>query len=58
MVRFLEGVYDRHLSRNADLSYANLQDISWDEQTNWEGVQGLETAVNVPEALKRQLGME
>jgi uncharacterized protein YjbI with pentapeptide repeats len=44
--------------RKADLSYANLQNVSWDEQTNWEGVQGLETAVNVPDALKRQLGME
>ncbi|MBW4582215.1 MAG: pentapeptide repeat-containing protein [Tildeniella nuda ZEHNDER 1965/U140] len=42
----------------ADLGYANLQDIFWDKNTNWEGVQGLETAVNVPEALKRQLGME
>ncbi len=44
--------------RGADLSYADLYSISWDEQTNWEGVQGLETAVNVPGALKRQLGME
>ncbi len=44
--------------RGADLSHANLRDISWDEETNWEGVKGLETAVNVPEALKRQLGLE
>ncbi|MBW4691722.1 MAG: pentapeptide repeat-containing protein [Lyngbya sp. HA4199-MV5] len=44
--------------RGADLSDTDLRDISWDEKTNWEGVQGLETAVNVPEALKRQLGME
>ncbi|MDY7016130.1 MAG: pentapeptide repeat-containing protein, partial [Cyanobacteriota bacterium] len=45
----------------ADLNGANLAgtdliDIFWDEQTNWEGVRGLETAVNVPEALKQQLG--
>jgi hypothetical protein len=33
-------------------------DILWDEQTNWEGVRGLETAVNVPEALKQQLGIK
>jgi len=32
-------------------------DISWNEHTNWEGVQGLETAENVPEALKQQLGL-
>ena len=41
--------------READLSNANLKNISWNEETNWEGVQGLETAVNVPEALKQQL---
>ena len=44
--------------RGTDLRYANLDNISWDEQTNWESVQGLETAVNVPEALKQQLGLE
>jgi hypothetical protein len=44
--------------RKANLSFADLGKIIWDEQTNWEGVQGLETAVNVPEALKRQLGLE
>jgi len=44
--------------QNANLSFADLDKIIWDEDTNWEGVQGLETAVNVPEALKRQLGLE
>ncbi|MBW4520259.1 MAG: pentapeptide repeat-containing protein [Scytolyngbya sp. HA4215-MV1] len=44
--------------RGTNLSDANLNNISWDEHTKWESVQGLETAVNVPDALKRQLGME
>lgn len=53
--------------RNADLSYANLsranlsranlENISWDNYTIWEDVRGLETAKNVPEALKQQLGL-
>ncbi len=33
-------------------------DIKWDEGTNWEGVKGLETAINVPKALKEQLALE
>ena len=41
----------------ANLNGANLENIFWDEHTQWEGVQGLETAVNVPETLKRQLGL-
>jgi hypothetical protein len=48
---------------SADLIGANLGDptigdIKWDEDTNWENVRGLDTAVNVPEALRRQLGMQ
>ncbi|MEG4942491.1 pentapeptide repeat-containing protein [Microcoleus sp. F4-D5] len=47
----------------ADLSGANLSertfgDIEWDENTKWENVRGLDTAVYVPEALRRQLGMQ
>jgi NACHT domain/Pentapeptide repeats (9 copies) len=47
---------------DADLNGANLTgtdliDIVWDENTNWDGVQGLEKAINVPEALKQQLGL-
>jgi len=47
----------------ADLSGARLSDrtigdIKWDEDTNWENVRGLDTAVNVPEALRQQLEME
>jgi hypothetical protein len=50
------------LSR-ADLSGANLAnrtfgDVKWNENTKWENVQGLKEAVNVPAALRRQLGME
>ncbi|WP_293045788.1 pentapeptide repeat-containing protein [Moorena sp. SIO1F2] len=36
----------------ANLTGANLENISWNEDTKWENVQGLETAINVPEALK------
>lgn len=44
----------------ANLSHANLSqkdsgDILWDENTNWENVEGLNTAINVPKALKKQL---
>jgi uncharacterized protein YjbI with pentapeptide repeats len=42
---------------NANLSGANLENISWDEATRWEGVQGLETSIKLPEALKQQLGL-
>ncbi|NEQ47271.1 MAG: pentapeptide repeat-containing protein [Leptolyngbya sp. SIOISBB] len=42
----------------ARLEGAVLTGISWDEDTNWEGVTGLESAINVPEALKQQLGLE
>ncbi|MCP6757420.1 MAG: pentapeptide repeat-containing protein [Fischerella sp. CENA71] len=47
---------------HANLSRANLNnevfvDIRWDEGTKWEGVRGLETAINVPEALKQHLGL-
>jgi hypothetical protein len=42
----------------ANLSGAFLSNMAWNESTNWDGVQGLETAQNVPEALKQQLGLE
>ena len=42
----------------ADLSDLTFGDIEWDENTNWENVRGLDTAVYVPEALRRQLGMQ
>jgi uncharacterized protein YjbI with pentapeptide repeats len=41
----------------ADLSDANLQEMNWGKKQQWEGVRGLETAVNVPEALKEELGL-
>lgn len=43
---------------NANVSGANFDCIGWNEKTNWKGVQGLENAINVPEALKKQLGLE
>ncbi len=52
---------DADLSR-ANLSRANLSgafgDVQWNENTKWENIRGLETAVNVPAALRQQLGME
>ncbi|WP_293088386.1 pentapeptide repeat-containing protein [Moorena sp. SIO3H5] len=41
--------------RSADLHEANLENIFWDEDTKWANVRGLETAINVPEALKNYL---
>ncbi|MDF5714638.1 MAG: pentapeptide repeat-containing protein [Rhizonema sp. NSF051] len=42
---------------NTDLSDANLEKMTWNENLEWEGARGLETAVNVPKALKQQLGL-
>jgi len=51
----------------ANLSDANLSDaalggiwgdIEWDENTNWDNVRGLDTALGVPQALRQQLGMQ
>ncbi len=42
---------------SADLSNAYLEAIYWNHGTNWNGVRGLDTAKNVPEALKQQLGL-
>ena len=46
----------------ANLSYADLSgisgDVKWNEHTKWENVRGLAEAVNVPEALKRHLGIQ
>ena len=51
----------------ADLSLANLigadlsdqitGDVKWSERTQWQNARGLEAALNVPQALKQQLGM-
>ncbi|MBR8834238.1 MAG: pentapeptide repeat-containing protein [Stigonema ocellatum SAG 48.90 = DSM 106950] len=41
----------------ADLSDANLEKMTWNENLAWEGVCGLDTAVNLPDALKEQLGL-
>jgi hypothetical protein len=44
--------------KRAYLSHKFFGDIRWNENTKWKDVQGLETARNVPEALKQQLGLE
>jgi uncharacterized protein YjbI with pentapeptide repeats len=41
----------------ADLSDQITGDVKWSERTQWQDVRGLESAVNVPEALKQQLGL-
>ncbi|MEG4108413.1 pentapeptide repeat-containing protein [Microcoleus sp. S13_C5] len=41
-----------------NLSDRPLGDVKWNENTNWENVRGLDTALDVPEALRRQLGMQ
>jgi uncharacterized protein YjbI with pentapeptide repeats len=40
-----------------DLSQANLDAIAWNENQAWSEVRGLETALNVPAALKEKLGL-
>ena len=40
----------------ANLSIDEWGDVRWNEATNWSEVRGLETAINVPEALRQQLG--
>ena len=47
----------------ADFKYAVLSDeslgaIQWDKNTNWTNIKGLESAIGVPDGLKRQLGIE
>jgi hypothetical protein len=54
----LSNAYLRYANlSNADLSNTDLAVIRWDQETNWQGVRGLDTARNVPEALKQQLGL-
>ena len=41
----------------AYLSRADLEDIRWNAETSWEDITELQTARNVSEALKQQLGL-
>ncbi|MEH2318495.1 pentapeptide repeat-containing protein [Nostoc sp.] len=41
----------------ADLSDANMEKMTWGKKQQWEDVRGLETAVNVPQGLKEELGL-
>ncbi|MBE9214295.1 pentapeptide repeat-containing protein [Plectonema cf. radiosum LEGE 06105] len=51
----LSGVTLNQANLNgADLSEANLQDVTWNENSAWENAQGLDKAVNLPEALKEK----
>ena len=44
--------------RGAYLKDADFTNIAWDDKSIWDAVQGLETAINVPVALKQHLGLE
>lgn len=41
----------------ADLSDQAVGEVKWSDRTKWQDVRGLEAAINVPEALKQQLGL-
>ena len=43
---------------HANLTNCTFGDVKWNENTKWENVRGLGEAVNVPEALRQQLGMQ
>ncbi|MEO0406676.1 MAG: pentapeptide repeat-containing protein, partial [Cyanobacteria bacterium P01_A01_bin.135] len=43
---------------SAKLASAYLQNVGWNELTDWTDVRGIESATNVPEALKVQLSGE
>ncbi|HEY9302648.1 MAG TPA: pentapeptide repeat-containing protein, partial [Phormidium sp.] len=42
----------------AYLGDRTIREMKWDENTKWENIRGLDTAVDVPEALRRQVGMQ
>jgi len=42
--------------RGTNLRGANLKNIICDEETQWKNIRGVETAFNVPDALKQKLG--
>jgi Pentapeptide repeats (8 copies) len=42
----------------ANLCGANLRGVKWDKSTNWEHAQGLDTAIDIPEDLKKHLGLD
>jgi hypothetical protein len=44
------------MGREADLSGADLEEITWDEETKWPDRESFDRAENIPEALKDQLG--
>ncbi len=41
-----------------DLSNVSLESILWDEKTLWPDVEMIKKAINIPEVLKQQLGIE
>lgn len=43
--------------KEANLERANLDLITWDTDTKWDTALGLETATNVPDQLRQQIGL-
>jgi hypothetical protein len=43
--------------READLRGADLEDIKWDEKTQWPDRSNFVGSKNIPEALKKKLGL-
>ena len=41
----------------ANLSLANLENVQWDDKTTWPSADRFKGAKNIPEALKKQLGL-
>lgn len=57
-VKFSCAFYKDDYGQERKLSCPNLQNITWNEGTNWQGIQGWETVENIPPALKQQLGLK
>ena len=48
------------LNNMARIGYdcVDMKDIEWNEGTNWKGIQGWESVINIPLKLKQQLGLK
>lgn len=45
------------LLEDTDLRDANLEEMTWNENQEWQSVRGLEKAVNIPNSLRSHLGL-
>jgi len=56
---FIDAELSRLIVSSADLiGDRTFGAVKWDENTNWDNVRGLDTALGVPQALRQQLGMQ